>query len=245
MIKDRGVFSCEVLPYVPIAGRSCAMSSEITAIPGSYSTSNRVRIAIHKSVLGLSLLILYPAGAGAQQKLSTPTCEVRLDLQYEILAGIRATLAGHIEVAPEVAQLIMNKVGEGQWDELTKHGKKYPSICLDAEHPYYVLVWNTINATESSDASAIASLHVLQNGCLVEPAVFGTTYISRSKEKATRKVFDAARGITLFGRERRAACYFSLRGCSLRPIRMAWPNQIQTHEGKCSGLGSTKTIPRC
>src|SRR5690349_15793433 len=86
-------------------------------------------------------LVLSPCASGGQRKASTPTCDVRVDLQYEMRPGIHVTLAGQPEVAPEVARLIMTKAGEMHWGELTKHGKKYPNVCLDGEHPYYVLVW--------------------------------------------------------------------------------------------------------
>jgi S1-C subfamily serine protease len=145
------------------------------------------------TIVGLALLslILCPPGLSARQKPTTPTCEVRYDLQYEMLPGTRVTVAG-MEVAPDVYRLLANKLVEGQWDEFTKHGRKYPGICLDNEHPYYVLVWSTIDATDISDASAHADLYVLDNGCLVDRPVFDSVEITRSKQKAMKKVFEEA-----------------------------------------------------
>ena len=84
----------------------------------------------------------------------------------------------------------MNKAGDADWDELTKHGKKYPSVCLDEDHPYYVLIWSTIDATAVSDASASVELYVLEGGCIAFPPVFGTARISRTKENAAKKVLE-------------------------------------------------------
>lgn len=144
-------------------------------------------------LFGLALLsfALCPSGLRAQQKPSTATCEVRYDLRYEMLPRTRVTVAG-IELGPEAYRFLANKSVEDQWDEFTKHGKKYPSICLDDERPYYVLVWSAINATDISDASATAELYVLDNGCLVDRPVFGSVEINRSKQKAMKKVFEAA-----------------------------------------------------
>src|SRR6266404_387599 len=141
--------------------------------------------------LALLAFVLCPSGLGAQQRPNTRVCDVRVDLQYELRPGtaVRSPIG---EVAPVVAQVIMNKAGEVHWEELTKHGKKYPRVCLDGEHPYYVLVWSTIDATNISDASANVELYVLDNGCLVFPPVFGTARISRTKENATKKVFEEA-----------------------------------------------------
>ncbi|HYL83356.1 MAG TPA: serine protease [Candidatus Angelobacter sp.] len=80
----------------------------------------------------------------------------------------------------------MTKAGEMHWDELTKHGKKYPGICRDDEHPYYVLVW------EARNYGATIGIYVLDDGCLVFPAVFGTFSPISDKDKATKKVFEAA-----------------------------------------------------
>jgi S1-C subfamily serine protease len=95
-----------------------------------------------------------------------------------------------MEVAPPVVQVIMNAAGQMHWDELTKHGKKYPGICRDDEHPYYVLVWEASRLAGSSVASAVGELHVLDNGCLVYPSVSGAYYIRDSEEKAIKKVFE-------------------------------------------------------
>ena len=135
--------------------------------------------------LALLAFVLCPSGLGAQQKLSTPTCEVRVDLQYEMRPGtvVRTPIG---EVNPLVAQVIMTKAGEMHWDELTKHGKKYPGICRDDQHPYYVLVW------EARDYGATGGIYVLDDGCLVFPAVFGTFSPISDKDKATKKVFEAA-----------------------------------------------------
>lgn len=130
-------------------------------------------------------LVLCPVGPCAQGKSSTPTCEVRIDLQYEMRPGtvVRTPIG---EVNPLVAQVIMTKAGEMHWDELTKHGKKYPGICRDDEHPYYVLVW------EARNYGATIGIYVLDDGCLVFPAVFGTFSPISDKDKATKKVFEAA-----------------------------------------------------
>lgn len=104
------------------------------------------RLAAHSisvpTLFGLALLslVLCPARLGAQEKSNTRPCEVRVDLQYELRPGtvVRTPIG---EVNPLVAQVIMTKAGEMHWDELTKNGKKYPAICRDDEHPYYVLVW--------------------------------------------------------------------------------------------------------
>ena len=119
------------------------------------------------TLFGLALLslMLCPVGLGAQGKSSAQACEVRLDLQYELQRTERGTLAGQMEVAPPVVQVIMNAAGQVHWDELTKRGLKYPGICRDIEHPYYVLVW------QANDSYASAELHVLDNGCLVYPPV--------------------------------------------------------------------------
>jgi len=136
----------------------------------SSMTRLEVKSLCVPALVGLALLslVLCPCGIGAQRSPNTSGCDVRVDLQYELRPGttVRSPIG---EVAPKVARLIMNKSGEGQWHELTKQGKKYPSICLDDEHPYYVLVWSTIGATDISDASANADLYVLDDGCLVVP----------------------------------------------------------------------------
>jgi len=86
---------------------------------------------------------------------------------------------------------MMNAAGQMHWDELTKHGKKYPGICRDDEHPYYVLVWEWSQAVAgSSVTSALGELYILDNGCLVEPSVSGAYYIRDSLEKAIKKVFE-------------------------------------------------------
>ncbi len=140
--------------------------------------------------LALLSLVLCPAGFGAQVKSNTPACEIRLDLQYELQRTERVTLAGQMEVAPPVVQTIMNAAGQMHWDELTKHGRKYPGICRDGEHPYYVLVWYASHITGSSVWSVAGGLHVLDNGCLVYPSVFSAYYIRDSEEKAIKKVFE-------------------------------------------------------
>lgn len=137
------------------------------------------------TVMGLTLLslALCPFGLRAQQRPSTPACEVRLDLQYKLQKTAHVTLAGHVEVPPSAVKVIMGAAGEDHWNEVTKHGKKYPGICRDDEHPYYVLVW------EVTDYDATASLYVLDDGCLVYPAVYGSVSISNNREKAIKKVF--------------------------------------------------------
>ena len=137
------------------------------------------------SLFGLTLLSVCPSGLRAQQKPNTPMCEVRVDLQYEMRPGtvVRTPIG---EVNPLVAQVIMTKAGEMHWDELTKHGKKYPGICRDDEHPYYVLVW------EARDYGATGGIYVLDGGCLVFPAVFGTFSPISDKDRATKKVFESA-----------------------------------------------------
>lgn len=138
-------------------------------------------------ILGLELLALglWPPSLDAQQKQNTPTCDVHLDLRYELQKTAHVTLAGQMEVAPPVVQLIMSKAGDMHWDEVTKHGKKYPGICRDDEHPYYVLVWKVVG-----DGYAEGGLYVLDNGCLVYPSVSGKVSISNNREKAIKKVFE-------------------------------------------------------
>src|SRR5258707_11279331 len=112
------------------------------------------------ALLILFALALCPPVLGAEQTSGAATCEVRVDLQYEMRPGtVVRTPVG--EVAPFAAQVIINKAGQMHWDELTKHGKKYLGICLDHEHPYYVLVWQV------TDYDATAELDVVDNGCLV------------------------------------------------------------------------------
>lgn len=139
------------------------------------------------TLVGLALLslVLCPSVLGAQQRPNSPGCDVHVDLQYEMRPGtvVRTPIG---EVNPLVAQVIMTKAGEMHWDELTKHGKKYPGICRDDEHPYYVLVW------EARDYGATGGIYVLDDGCLVFPAVFGTFSPISDKDKATKKVFEAA-----------------------------------------------------
>ena len=146
-----------------------------------------IKSQIVPTLFGLPLLsfALCPSGLRAQQRPSTPTCEVRVDLQYETRPRtvVRTPIG---DVDPLVAQIIMTKAGEMHWDELTKHGKKYPGICRDDEHPYYVLVW------EARDYGSTAGIYVLDGGCLVFPAVFGTFSPISDKDKATKKVFGGA-----------------------------------------------------
>jgi S1-C subfamily serine protease len=141
----------------------------------------------------LALLVVCAPGWGGQQKLDTPTCDVRLDLQYELQRATRVTLAGQMEVAPPVVKFIMSAAGEDHWNEVTKHGKKYPGICRDDEHPYYVLVWE-VTAYEAPSGNvlttATASLDALDDGCLVFPSVFSSVSIHANKEKAIKKVFE-------------------------------------------------------
>lgn len=142
------------------------------------------------TLFGLALLslVLCPAGLDAQGKSNTQACAVRVDLQYRLPRETSITLAGQMEVAPPVAQVIMNAAGQIHWDELTKHGRKYPGICRDNEHPYYVLVW------QANDYYASAELHVLANGCLVYPPVsdsYSYSPIDSNRDKAIKKVFDA------------------------------------------------------
>jgi S1-C subfamily serine protease len=142
------------------------------------------------TLVGLALLslVLCPFGMGAQRRPNTPACDVRVDLQYELRPG-KAVRSATGEVAPPVVRLIMSRAGEVDWDELTKHGRKYQGICRDDEHPYYVLVW------EVADWGAEAGLYVLDNGCLVVPSVSGTVSIITNgdqRDKAIKKVFEAA-----------------------------------------------------
>src|SRR5260370_22996879 len=158
------------------------------------SRSSMARLAVKSlgvpTLVGLALLslVLCPSACEAQQRPNTPGCDVHVDLQYELRPGtaVRSPVG---EVAPEVAQVIMSKAGEVDWDELTKHGRKYQGICRDDEHPYYVLVWKV------ADWGAEAGLYVLDNGCLVVPSVSGTVSIitnSDQRDKAIKKVFEAA-----------------------------------------------------
>lgn len=137
--------------------------------------------------LGLALLslVLCPTGLGAQGKSNT-ACEVPVDLQYELQRTAHVTLAGQMEVPRPVVQLIMGKAGEMQWDELTKRGKEDPGICRDDEHPYYVLVWEVAAYTLYS---VTGGLYVLDDGCLVYPAVYSSVAIRANKDKAIKKVF--------------------------------------------------------
>lgn len=174
-----------------IARASDGTTREIT-VQIRRGTTVRTRLLI----LGIGFLALglWPPSLDAQEKPGAPTCDIRLDLQYELPRAARVTLAGQMEVAPPVVQLIMSKAGDMHWDEVTKHGKKYPGICRDDEHPYYVLVWASDSTTvgEVTVYSATADLHVLDNGCLVYPSVFGLYWINTSREKAIKKVFEAA-----------------------------------------------------
>lgn len=150
------------------------------------------------TLLGVALLslLLCPSRLAAQQRPSAPTCDVHLDLQYELQKTAHVTLAGQMEVAPPVVQVIMGAAGEDHWNEVTKHGKKYPGICRDDEHLYYVLVWKV------TDYDATAELDVLDDGCLVYPPVFGSNWISRNREKAIKKVFeDTLRSLAANGKQ--------------------------------------------
>lgn len=85
------------------------------------------------------------ASAGDPQKVDKPTC-TSFDLQYELPRNGVLTFAGQ-PTNQDVARLVMQRLGEVYWDEVTHKGKKSPGICLDKNHPYYIMTWTDIPST--------------------------------------------------------------------------------------------------
>jgi hypothetical protein len=79
------------------------------------------------------------------QQVNKPTC-VSIDLLYEKPKNGVLTLAGP-PTNQDVALLVMQRAGEIYWEEVTHKGKKLPGICIDKNHPYYIMTWTDIPST--------------------------------------------------------------------------------------------------
>lgn len=83
--------------------------------------------------------------AGETQQVNKPSC-TSFDLLYELPKNGVITLAGQ-PTNQDVARLVMERLGEIYWDEVTHKGKKSPGVCRDKNHPYYIMTWTDIAST--------------------------------------------------------------------------------------------------
>jgi hypothetical protein len=98
-----------------------------------------------KLLIAICLFSAVPAlgqekvSAGEPKQVDKPTC-TSFDLQFETPKNGVLTFAGQ-PTNQDAARFVMQRMGEAYWDDVTRRGKKSPGICMDDNHPYYIMTW--------------------------------------------------------------------------------------------------------
>jgi hypothetical protein len=119
---------------------------------------------------------------------SQTPCAVRVDLRWFQMPNTTVRLPGGTDLPPAgantVADFLMSRVGPIYWQEAAK--KKYPEICLDAEHADYFVFWTQFGHENET------TVHVLprdKSGCMMEKIIFDSEKVDSDKERAAKQAF--------------------------------------------------------